>query len=262
MVLIHGFSATGKIWEPVRERLERSFEVLTVNLAGHVGGAELGDSPVSVDALVDAVERDMDAAGIETAHLVGNSLGGWIAFELAMRGRARSVVGLSPAGGWAAGTRAEKRLRTLFHRMHWLSTLILPRVDSLMRRPRMRRALMWQVVARGERIPPAAAAQIVRDSVSCPVYFELLDASLREGPPASLEGVTCPVLIAWGTKDRILTTPKYSHRLREMLPSAEWVELPGLGHVPMSDDPEVVARTITEFVGRVREPAPVGSVSG
>jgi FAD binding domain len=39
----------------------------------------------------------------------------------------------------------------------------------------------------------------------------------------------------------------------------ERIELPGLGHLPMSDDPELVARTIAEFVGRVREPAAVGS---
>ena len=44
-----------------------------------------------------------------------------------------------------------------------------------------------------------------------------------------------------------------------MLPNAEWIELPGLGHVPMSDDPELVGRTIAEFVARVREPAAVAS---
>jgi len=255
MVLIHGFSGTGRLWDPVLDRLERSFEVLTVNLAGHVGGPELGDTPASVTALVDAVERDMDAAGFDTAHLVGNSLGGWIAFELATRGRARSVVAVSPAGGWEGGTRAEKRLRALFARNHRLCTRLLPQLDSLMRRPRMRHALLWQVAAFGEQIPPAAAAQMIRDSVGCSVYFELMDAITRDGPPRSLDGVTCPVLLAWGTRDRILPTPRYSRRLRGMLPDAEWVELPGLGHVPMSDDPELVARTITEFAGRVREPA-------
>jgi pimeloyl-ACP methyl ester carboxylesterase len=164
LVLIHGFSGTRLMWEPVLEALERSHDVLAVNLAGHVGGPELGDTPVSVNALVDAVERDLDAAGFDTAHVVGNSLGGWIAFELAARGRARSVVALAPAGGWEQGSRAERRLPTLFTRNHKLSTALLPRIDSLMRRPRLRRALLWQVAAHGERIPPAAAAQMVRDS--------------------------------------------------------------------------------------------------
>jgi pimeloyl-ACP methyl ester carboxylesterase len=68
------------------------------------------------------------------------------------------------------------------------------------------------------------------------------------------------VLLAWGTKDRILPTPTFSRRLREMLPAAEWVDLSGLGHVPMSDDPELVARTITQFASRVREPVVAGQL--
>jgi len=255
LVLIHGFSATRLMWEPVLEALERSHHVLAVNLAGHVGGPGLGDTQVSVSALVDAVERDLDAAGYDTAHLVGSSLGGWIAFEMAIRGRARSVVALAPAGGWEAGSRAERRLRALFVRNHRLLTPLLPRIDSMMRRPRLRHAMLWQIAAHGERIPPATAAQIVRDSVGCPVYFELMDAILRDGPPRALDGVRCPVLLAWGTRDRILPSRRYSQRLRDMLPNAEWTELPGLGHVPMPDDPDLVARTITGFVARVREPA-------
>jgi pimeloyl-ACP methyl ester carboxylesterase len=260
LVLIHGFSSTGKIWEPVLERLRRDHEVLAVNLAGHVDGPEIPEgTDVSVGALVDAVERDMDEAGFQTAHLVGNSLGGWIALELAKRGRARSVVGIAPAGGWESGTRAEKRLRVLFQRNHKLSTRMLPRLDKLVRRPRLRRLLLWQVTARGERIPAAAAAQIVRDSVGCPVYFELMDAIMRDGPPRSFDGVSTPVLLVWGTRDRILPVKRYSERLRQMLPDAEWAELDGLGHVPMSDDPELVARTITSFVARARERSAVAA---
>jgi pimeloyl-ACP methyl ester carboxylesterase len=246
------------VWAPVLEALERGHDVLAVSLAGHVGGPQLPTgTQVSVASLVDAVERDMDAADVETADVVGNSLGGWIALELARRGRARSVVALSPAGGWDAGTRAERRLRTLFTRNYKLSKALLPRVDSLMRRPRLRRALLWQVVAHGERLPAAVSTQLVRDSVACPVYFELMDAILRDGPPQSFDGAACPVLLAWGTRDRILPSPRYSKRMRELLPSAEWVELRGLGHVPMSDDPELVARTIDEFTARAREQTPV-----
>jgi pimeloyl-ACP methyl ester carboxylesterase len=60
-------------------------------------------------------------------------------------------------------------------------------------------------------------------------------------------------------RDRILPVRRYSQRLRDMLPNAEWTELPDVGHVPMSDDPALVARTITEFVMRVGEPAPAAA---
>jgi pimeloyl-ACP methyl ester carboxylesterase len=248
MVLIHGFSDTRLTWEPVLERLERSHDVLAVNLAGHVGGPTLLDTPISVNALVDALERELDDAGFETAHAVGNSLGGWIALELAARGRARSVVALSPAGGWESGSRSERRLRTLFIRNYKLTAALGPRIDSLTRRPRLRRALLWQVAAHGERISAAAAAQMIRDSAACPVYFDLLEAILRDGPPLAFAGVTCPVLLAWGTRDRIIPARRYAKRLRSLLPDAEWVDLDGTGHIPMIDDPELVARTITAFV--------------
>jgi pimeloyl-ACP methyl ester carboxylesterase len=256
LVLIHGFSGTRSMWVPVLAELEGAHDVLAVNLAGHVGGPELpSGTGASVTALIDAIERDMDAAGFESAHLAGNSLGGWIALELAARGRARSVLALSPAGGWEAGTRAEKRLRGLFRRNHRLSKAMLPWVDSLMRRPRLRRALMSQMAVRGELIPPAAAAQFLRDTVACPIYFDLMDAILRDGPPQSFGELSCPVLLAWGTRDRVLPSPRYSKRLRELLPAAEWVELRDLGHVPMSDDPQLVARTISDFVARAGAPS-------
>ena len=254
LVLIHAFSGTRRLWDPLLAELERSFDVLAVSLAGHVDGPAFGAAPICVPSLVDAVERDLDAAGFETAHLVGNSLGGWIAFELAIRGRARSVVALSPAGGWEAGTPDERRLRPLFTRLHRMSKASLPWVDTIMRRPRLRRQALREIVAHGERVPPTAAAQIIRDSLGCSVYFELMDAILRDGPVQTLDGVDCPVLIAWGTRDRILPVERYSRRLREMLPDSEWVALPGAGHVPMSDEPELIVRTIDRFAGRVREP--------
>lgn len=248
LVLIHGFSGTRMLWLPVLEPLEQDHDVLAVNLAGHVGGPELGPGVrASLDALVDAVERDMDSAGFQSAHVVGNSLGGWIALELARRGRALSVLGLSPAGGWEAGTSSERRLRALFTRAHRLSKLMVPYADALMRRPRLRRALMSQAVAHGERMPPARASQMLRDSVACPIYFELMDAILRDGPPPDFSGVSCPVLLAWGTGDQILPSPRYSARLRELLPDAEWLDLDGLGHIPMSDDPQLIARLIGDF---------------
>ena len=51
--------------------------------------------------LADAVERALDEAGFERAHIAGNSLGGYVALQLAARGRAETVVALAPAGGWA-----------------------------------------------------------------------------------------------------------------------------------------------------------------
>src|SRR3954470_11257129 len=100
MVCLHGFTDTWRTWDLVLPALERRHDVLAPTLIGHAGGPPLDGEP-SIDRAADAVEQAMDDAGFATAHLVGNSLGGYLALRLATRGRARTVVALAPAGGWA-----------------------------------------------------------------------------------------------------------------------------------------------------------------
>ncbi|MGZ4294276.1 MAG: alpha/beta fold hydrolase, partial [Solirubrobacteraceae bacterium] len=99
LVLVHGFTDTWRTWELVLPALEARHDVLAVTLAGHAGGPPLPGEPDD-DTLAEGVERAMDEAGFDLAHVVGNSLGGHIALRLAARGRARTVVALAPAGGW------------------------------------------------------------------------------------------------------------------------------------------------------------------
>src|SRR5256885_731808 len=100
LVLLHGFMDSWRTWELVLPALERHHDVLAPTLAGHAGGPPL-DGDATGAALADAVERAMDEAGFPIAHIAGNSLGGYVALELAARGRAKTVVALAPAGGWA-----------------------------------------------------------------------------------------------------------------------------------------------------------------
>jgi pimeloyl-ACP methyl ester carboxylesterase len=251
LVLLHGFAGSWRNWEPVLDQLEARHDVLAVALRGHALGRPLDDGvAVSSAALIDAVEADMDAAGLETAHLVGNSLGGRIALELAQRGRARSVVAFSPAISWQEGSRAEARARRFFAGGYWLNSRLLPHIGAFVRRPRLRRVLLSGSMSHGERLRPAAAADIVRANVECPIYFDLFDALMREGPPRSFDRIDCPVLIVWGTKDRTLPERRHAAGARRLLPEAEYVELPGAGHVPTADDPEGVARLIVDFAAR------------
>lgn len=89
--------------------LERHHDVLVPTLAGHAGGPPIPGEASDV-VMTDLVEHAMDEAGFPTAHIVGNSLGGYIALQLAARGRAETVVALSPAGGWAEGDELFKEL--------------------------------------------------------------------------------------------------------------------------------------------------------
>ncbi len=258
LVLLHGFSATADVWEPVLPMLAERHDIHALTLAGHCGGAPLADGvAASVAALADGVERDMDAAGLQTAHLCGNSLGGWLALELACRGRARSVVAIAPAGGWEQATRDERRLGRMFRRNHRGLPLIVPRADRLMRRPGLRRLLLRDVCAHPERLTPKQAAGMLTGAGDCAIYLDLLEAIMRDGPPKAFDGISSPVRIVWGSRDRIIPVERYSQRLRDLVPDADFVVLDGLGHCPMVDDPALVSRSILEVTAR--RPQAVGA---
>jgi pimeloyl-ACP methyl ester carboxylesterase len=138
LACLHGFSDTWRTWELVLPTLERHHDVLAVTLAGHAGGPPI-EGEISGDVLAEAVERAMDEAGFDTAHLVGNSLGGYVALQLAARGRARTVVALAPAGGWAPGDASYKDTLALQSEMHELLKAAAPHADALLASPEGRR---------------------------------------------------------------------------------------------------------------------------
>lgn len=252
LVCLHGFSDTWQAWSPVLAALEAEHDVLATTLPGHFCGPAWTDGvPLSIPAIADALERLLDEAGFATAHLVGNSFGGWMALELAARGRARSVVALSPAGGWEVGTRTERRLRRIFRRNYRMARLTAPHADRLMRRPRLRALALREMVARPARLSPSAAAHMIRGSAGCPVYMPLLEALERDRFPRELGPIACPVRIAWGDRDRVIPYDRCAGRFRSLVPHGEWVILRGVGHIPMHDDPELVVRTILDVTRRV-----------
>ena len=267
MVLIHGFSASWGIWRPLLPALAGHHDVLVPTLLGHSGGPEyLAGSPATPDAMADALEREMDSAGVERAHLVGNSLGGWLALELAARGRALSTSALSPAGGWDHGGPETRRLGRTFRQNYRLLKLLGPGGAQLMRRRRFRALALREVALRPADLPAALAVEMTEAAADCAIYLPLLEHLTSTGF-GELAGIDSPVQIAWGTKDRILPWPAYAERFRRMVPEAQWVPLDGLGHCPMLDDAQLTTNTILEFTqradvrGGTQQPAAVAASS-
>src|SRR4051794_17012519 len=94
-LLIHGLGGEACVWEPVLGALEQHHEVIAIDLPGFGRPPALPPEIVPTPhALAAAVATFLDELGLDTVHVAGNSLGGWIALELAAAGRARSVVGL------------------------------------------------------------------------------------------------------------------------------------------------------------------------
>jgi pimeloyl-ACP methyl ester carboxylesterase len=156
LLLIHGLGATPHVWDAVLPDLERTFELLVPTLLGHYDGEPFprGVSP-GVGALADGLERELDTAGWDTAHIAGSSLGGWLALELAKRGRARSVVALAPAGGWRPGSLAAKRIELMFTLNRAVGRRLLLHAERLCASTLGRRLLFGQFCARSPRTAPA-----------------------------------------------------------------------------------------------------------
>ena len=252
LVLLHGLTGSWRVWQPVLGELEAEHEVFALTLPGHHGGSVLDPgAAVSISALTDGVEAGLDALGIRAAHLVGNSLGGWIAVELGRRGRALSVVALSPAGGWtgARDLRRVVRLISMSHAtMRYHERL---RLAELLQRPRLRRLALRTVMAHGNRVSRQELAAMIEASVGC-TAFEGFIAWIRSAQPIARgpSSAPYPVRIAWAERDRVIPFARYGKPYLAAIPEAEHVTLRGVGHVPTFDDPRLVARTILEVTRR------------
>lgn len=233
LVLIHPLGAELVVWEPVMERLERERDVIAVDLPGfgRSPGLRNGHAPTP-QALAGAVASLLDDLGVQRAHVAGNSLGGWVALELAKAGRALSVAGLCTAGLWSQplGPRPGRDVREIGRRL-------LPVLPAMLRSAKGRRVVLGGSVGHPERVPPEAAARLVRSYLTSPGY-ESANAAMRTAVFSDFEHIRVPVTLAWGDLDRIVRRP------RQSLPDWRTITLHGCGHIPTWDDPGQVARTL------------------
>ncbi len=244
MVCLHGFTDTWRTWELVLPALESEHDVLAPTLAGHAGGPPL-QGELNDAVLADAVERAMDEAGFERAHIVGNSLGGYVAFQLAARGRAESVVALAPAGGWAPDSAAFKETAAYFLRLLDLVTAAAPFAEMVVSTPEGRRTATQEITTNYEHIPAELILHQIRGAANCAAAKQLIAFGSEDAWNLDADKIVCPVRMVWGTADKILPWPSFAVRYREQwLPDADWVILDGIGHCPQLDVPAETAELI------------------
>jgi pimeloyl-ACP methyl ester carboxylesterase len=241
MLLLHGIGGELCVWEPVLEPLAEHLDVIAVDLPGFGHSAPLPDGTApTAAALAVAVARLMDELGIESAHLAGNSLGGWIALELGKTERARSVTALCPAGLWSGpldpeGTPAPRGAQRV-------ARALRPLLPLAMLSPRLRRLALARVVAHPERVPRAAASRMV-SSYARSTAYDATNVAMRQSHFTGAAQIRASLTVAFGERDRLIR-PARVH-------GAHTLVLPGCGHIPMFDDAELVTRLLLETVGRV-----------
>jgi pimeloyl-ACP methyl ester carboxylesterase len=242
LVLLHGLGMSARVWDGVRPWLEAHHDVVALTALGHRGGADAPRRPVTVRDLVDDVERALDERELDQPHIAGNSLGGWMAIELARRGRARTVCALSPAGMWTAGTADQEIGVRKIRRAIWSARLGRP-LPVLMGAAMVRRLAFRDVAVHGDHLTGAQAVDATRDLLGCAIAEDIL--TTREEIDL-LDPLPCPITVAWSSDDRIVPLDVNGAVARRRVPAARFVVLAGVGHVPMIDDREQVARAILE----------------
>ncbi|MFD7320287.1 alpha/beta fold hydrolase [Streptomyces sp. NPDC059875] len=243
LLLLHGIGHHWQAWEPVLDILAAERDVVAVDLPGFGASPALPDGfDYDLSTVVPVLGAFCEALGIERPHVAGNSLGGLLSLELGREKRVRSVTALSPAGFWSESERryAFGTLRAM--RAAALS-MPVPLIERLSRSAAGRTALTSTIYARpGRRSPEAVVAETLalREATG---FRETLEAgrTVLFGDDVS----AVPVTIAWGTRDRLLLR-RQGVRAKHTVPGARLVRLPGCGHVPMSDDPALVARVILD----------------
>lgn len=243
LLLLHGIGHHWQAWRPVLDILAAQRDVIAVDLPGFGASSALPDGMAYDLASVVPVLGGLCAAlDVERPHVAGNSLGGLLALELGRVGLVRSVTALSPAGFWTEGER-RYAFGTLRAMRAGARTLPVPLVERLSRSAAGRAALAGTIYARpGRRSPEAVVAETLalREAAG---FVQTLTAGRDALFLDDIRDV--PVTIAWGSRDRLLL-PRQGPRAKRVVPGARLVRLPGCGHVPMNDDPALVARVILD----------------
>ena len=246
LVLLHGLGHRWQAWAPVLSTLAEHHDVIAIDLPGF-GESPVppGGMPVGMSATVAGLAAILDELGLSQPHVAGNSLGGAIALELAASGHAASATAFSPAGFYtpAEGRRAVTILG-MMRATTFQPTLFL---KASLRAPMVKARSFGPLVVHPDRLSHERAvgdALALRRGSGFRSVVRSARTYTYEGAP------DVPVTVAWGSKDHILQ-PHQAQRARERLPKARHVDLPGCGHVPMSDDPDLVARVVLETTGAV-----------
>ena len=251
IVLIHG--AGGASWRdfaPLIPHLEAKRRTLAARIPGHYEAEPLEDgADLTIEAFTDRLERLLDDFGLERPDIIGDSTGGWLALELARRGRARAVVAISPSGMWTPeeARKAERDLK----RAYALLRRTLP-VATMLTRTTAGRYLVFAPLlgTRGAELSAEDAGHVLRALVDSQLGLRPLEANKDERGVLKaadrMSEVHCPVLILWGERDRLLPRAQ-GERWAKAIEGAELEELVGTGHHPQFDQPEQIAGLVLDF---------------
>jgi pimeloyl-ACP methyl ester carboxylesterase len=234
LLLVHGLGATRAIWRPQLVALAPHRDVIAVDMPGFGESASLSGPPTPW-ALGEALAGLCDELGVERPHIAGNSLGGWIAIEMAKAGRAASLCLISPAGLW------RRPLGPRRGDAHGWARRLRPLVMAMSAVAPLRETMLRSSLGLPERAPAAAGRAMIAAWIDAPGY-DAANVEMRRHVCEDLDRVTVPTTIVWGELDRLVAPPRPERRP----PGSRYLRIGRIGHTPNWDDPELVARLLLE----------------
>lgn len=242
IVLIHGFGATLHTWEPWAADLSRDFRVVRFDLPGHGFSDPAPDGNYRVVPTVRLLTALMDALGIRQATLVGNSLGGEIAWRTAVEApeRVDRLVLIAPSGFLSPGQEYGEPLKL----PGWFSivehvlprTLIAQSLKSYYGEPSRLTAetidRYWDML----RVPGVRTALVGR-----------MGQFIVEDPHPLLPRIRVPTLLMWGERD-IVIPHSGAPAFVGLIPDVRQISYADVGHMPMEEVPERSLRDLRAFL--------------
>ena len=245
VVFLHGIGGNRTNWAAQLDTLADQFCAVAGDARGY-GDSGDGPEPLRFGDFADDVVRLLDHLGAERAHLVGLSMGGMIAQDVAARHAERlATLTLVDSSSGFGGVRAEARDEFLARRLEPLERGLTPADIAP--------ALVEVLVSGGA---SAAVKEQVRASVGAlrkGPYIQALHAIVTTDFRSALGGIAVPTLVVVGEEDKV-TPPANSHELASAVPGAELVTIPGAGHLSNLDQPQAFDAALRPFLDPPRRP--------
>ncbi len=253
IVFVHGHTGSWTNWLGQLPELSRTHHVIAPDLPGF-GRSPLPNHAITMTEYARDIDDLMDQLGVSSACVVGNSMGGFVAAELAIRfpHRVSSLVLVSAAGlskryaQLPARLMAQAAYERAVERITPLTRVSQRRASWLVKRRRMRIATLGMVAAHPSQLPPQIAWELIRGA-GTPAVAAASRAIANYDFRHRLPEIACPTLIVWGNRD--LTVPvSAAHEFERLIPNSQKVIFEDTGHVPMIERPARFNALLAEFL--------------
>jgi pimeloyl-ACP methyl ester carboxylesterase len=250
VVFLHGLSGCWQNWLQSIPPLRADHRVIALDLPGF-GESPMPADPISVSAYARLVVELLDELGIDAATIVGNSMGGFVACEIAIRfpARVERLVLVAAAGLSLRHMRHERRrgLRARLENILFFGLGRLAReTDLVVRSRRLRRSLLLLVAAHPERLSGPLILEQAHGAGK-PGFDDALEAMTAYPIRDRLGEIGCPTLVVWGEEDRLVPV-RDAAEFTWLIPGARKVLYPDTGHMVMLERPEQFNADVRAFI--------------